>query len=367
MRFVIDTGGLDALIRYLATSGYIVWGPVVESAAVRFKPIQTLDDVALGAGSRQEAGHYELTNAKGGVFGQGPGANSLKELLFPPRRQVWAAAIENGRVLFREPGDRAPAQAVIGARPCDLAAVRVQDRVFLDGPYIDPDYLARRERLFVVVADCTQHVATCFCTSFGAGPKAGGGYDLAVTEISSGPGSLLVGRIGSESGERTLRRVPHRPATPAEIQTADELPRRAAASMNKGIDPDSAPRMLARNLENPLWDEIAERCLACASCTLVCPTCFCTSTADDLSLDGRSASHSRRWDSCFSLDFSFMGGAPVRQSVASRYRQWLTHKLSSWVDQFGMIGCVGCGRCITWCPAGIDIREEVAALAEETR
>ena len=97
----------------------------------------------------------------------------------------------------------------------------------------------------------------------------------------------------------------------------------------------------------------------------MCPTCFCTTTEDVASLDAAEASRSRRWDTCFSLDFSYMGGRPQRASVTGRYRHWLTHKLSTWIDQFGESGCVGCGRCIVWCPVGIDLTEEVAAIRRE--
>jgi sulfhydrogenase subunit beta (sulfur reductase) len=107
---------------------------------------------------------------------------------------------------------------------------------------------------------------------------------------------------------------------------------------------------------------VASRCLGCANCTLACPTCFCASVSDTTDLEGETAARVRRWDSCFTLDHSYIHGGSVRASLRARYRQWLTHKLASWIDQFGVSGCVGCGRCITWCPVGIDITEEVAAI-----
>ena len=118
--------------------------------------------------------------------------------------------------------------------------------------------------------------------------------------------------------------------------------------------------LLQGNLEHPRWDDVAERCLTCGNCTMVCPTCFCTTVEDHSDLAGRRAERKRRWDSCFTMDFSYIHGGSVRDQARSRYRQWMTHKLASWIDQFGTSGCVGCGRCITWCPVGIDITEEVA-------
>ena len=113
------------------------------------------------------------------------------------------------------------------------------------------------------------------------------------------------------------------------------------------------------------WDDVAARCLTCGNCTLACPTCFCTSVEDSSDLTGEHAERWELWDSCFDLDFSYLHGGSVRTSPKSRYRQWLTHKLGTWHDQFGSSGCVGCGRCIVWCPAGIDLTEEVKALREE--
>ena len=122
--------------------------------------------------------------------------------------------------------------------------------------------------------------------------------------------------------------------------------------------------LLYNNLENPHWDEVATRCLNCANCTMVCPTCFCTTVQDVTDLTGKHAERWRKWDSCFSTEFSYIHGGSIRTSAKSRYRQWLVHKLASWHDQFGTSGCVGCGRCITWCPVGIDITEEANAFRE---
>ncbi|MEU5265530.1 4Fe-4S dicluster domain-containing protein [Amycolatopsis sp. NPDC021455] len=123
------------------------------------------------------------------------------------------------------------------------------------------------------------------------------------------------------------------------------------------------PSVIRESRKSPLWEEVASRCLTCANCTMVCPTCFCTTTEDVTDLSGEHAERHQRWASCFELDFSYVHGGSVRTSGASRYRQWFSHKLGTWHEQFGTSGCVGCGRCIAWCPAGIDITEEAAKLA----
>ncbi len=144
----------------------------------------------------------------------------------------------------------------------------------------------------------------------------------------------------------------------------DRVVAKVAQQMGRTMDTAGLKDLLCRNYEHPRWDEVAARCLACANCTMACPTCFCTTVEDVTDLTGTHAERWRKWDSCFSLDFSYIHGGSVRSSARARYRQWMTHKLATWMDQFGTSGCVGCGRCITWCPVAIDITEEVRAIRE---
>ena len=148
----------------------------------------------------------------------------------------------------------------------------------------------------------------------------------------------------------------------ADLAAAAASVDRAAQQMGRAMDTHDIRDLLLDNLDHPRWDAVASRCLSCANCTLVCPTCFCSAVEDTTDLSGEEAERARVWDSCFSVDYSYIHGGSVRQSGRSRYRQWMTHKLGTWFDQFGTSGCVGCGRCITWCPVGIDITEEVAAI-----
>ena len=254
---------------------------------------------------------------------------------------------------------RSPSSA---SAPCELHAIAIQDRVFLGGRFVDRDYAARREGAFVVAVNCFEPGGTCFCVSMGTGPRAESGYDLALTEILDGEHRLLV-EVGQRARRRGARRAAdaRRPSRPTSTPPtrAVEAPRRGwAGTMETGDLRD----LLADNLEHPRWDDVAERCLTCGNCTLVCPTCFCSTVEDTTDLTGDDAERWRAWDSCFSVDYSYIHGGSVRPSARSRYRQWLTHKLGTWHDQFGTSGCVGCGRCITWCPVGIDITEEVAAI-----
>jgi ferredoxin len=194
------------------------------------------------------------------------------------------------------------------------------------------------------------------------GPKAATGFDLSLTEIlDDGPHRFLV-EAGSEQGLTLLESLSHKQATEYDQQVAEDLITNTTKQMGRTIDIKNIKEVLQNNLDHPRWDDVALRCLSCANCTMVCPTCFCTTVEDVTDLSGDNAERWRRWDSCFSLDFSYIHGGNIRNSTKSRYRQWMTHKLANWIDQFDTSGCVGCGRCITWCPVGIDITKEVAAI-----
>ena len=269
---------------------------------------------------------------------------------------------------FRRRHQTAPVYAFLGVRACELAAVAVQDRVFRDSAFPDPRYAATRAQAFFIAVNCGEPASTCFCASMGTGPAAESGHDLAITELLEPDRHELLIEVASEAGasvlSEVLDRAPGRPASEDDLTDRQDVIDRTVGRMTRTLDPEVARDVLAANLEHPRWDDVAERCLSCTNCTLVCPTCFCSAVEDVTTLDGTGAERVRRWDSCFTLDHSFLhGGGSVRGDTRARYRQWLTHKLSTWWDQFDSSGCVGCGRCIAWCPAAIDLTEEVAALS----
>jgi ferredoxin len=277
--------------------------------------------------------------------------------------KLWSARRNgDGGLDIAETDDDPPRYAFVGVRSCELHAIAVQDRVMMDGAYPDPFYAARRDGAFIVAVNCTVSAATCFCVSMETGPKAEGGYDIALTEVIGDSGHHLLCEAGSERGAEVLDAVERAPAGAAETAAADEAIARAGAAQSRAIDTAGIKELLYDNYEHPRWAEVADRCLTCGNCTMVCPTCFCTTVEDGSDLSGEVADRTRRWDSCFTMDFSYVHGGSVRASASSRYRQWMTHKLATWIDQFGSSGCVGCGRCITWCPVAIDITEEVAAI-----
>jgi ferredoxin len=286
--------------------------------------------------------------------------------LLPPLTRLWHAERRNGSFEIAEDRVDEPPLALVGVRPCELHAVATQDRVLIRGRFADQDYVARREGAFIVAVDCFEPGGTCFCASMGTGPKAEAGYDLALTEILEGQHRLLV-TTGTKRGAEISATLPRREATSEDVGAAERAVEDARARMGRAVETTGLRGLLADNLEHERWDDVAERCLTCGNCTLVCPTCFCTSVEEVTDLTGDHSERVRKWDSCFSMEYSYIHGGSVRPSGRARYRQWLTHKFGTWWDQFGESGCVGCGRCITWCPVGIDVTEELAAIRTTDR
>jgi ferredoxin len=360
-RVVIE--GLEDLIRALSERGFVVVGPRVRDGAIVYDEIRTAAELPVGWSEEQQAGRYRLRRRNDdAVFGYALGPHSWKRFLHPPVLRLWSARRRDGRWEMADGSDPAPRYAFLGVRACELAAIAAQDRVFLGGPVEDPSYRARRESAFLVAANCGQAGGTCFCASLGTGPRVAHGFDLALTELLSADRHAFLLEAGSDRGAELAAQLPFRSASRGELDAAASIPEQVARSMGRSLDTHGLAEALEQNAEHPRWEEVARRCLGCANCTLVCPTCFCSSVEDVSDLAGSEASRVRRWDSCFGLEFSYIHGGSVRTSLAARYRHWLTHKLSSWHDQFGSSGCVGCGRCITWCPAAIDITEEATAL-----
>jgi ferredoxin len=365
---------LERLISLLAEQGYEVLGPRIEGAAIRWGPIGGPDDLPAGAGVESSPGHYCLREHAGPErFAWGPSPDSLKRWLHVPEERFVHAAKDNGNGAFHIlpdtlPEDPAPARyAFLGLRPCDLAALARLDRVFLEAPYIEEHYAARRRGALFIVVNCTIALDTCFCASMDCGPAARSGYDIALTERSSEDSAAYLAESGSARGLALMDTIAAPRAEAGFVAECREACKQAGAGQKRQVEWRSAPAVMLRSFDHPRWEQTARRCLACGNCTLACPTCFCVNTIEQTAIDGQSAERSRFWDSCFTQNFSYIHGGSVRTSVKSRYRQWLGHKLAWWQQQFGTPGCTGCGRCISWCPAGIDITEEYASIAGTTQ
>jgi len=360
-RLFLPRPRLQHLFDRLREEGYTVLGPTVVNGAVSLQPMQSVDQLPRGLRDEQDGGHYRLVEGDPALtFEYVVGPDGPKGYFFPSHLPLFSFHVEGDSFVLDETAPRPPKLAMLGVRPCELAAIRVQDRVFGVGmPGVfrcesETFYAETRQQALLLTVNCTRPSGTCFCASWGTGPRATHGYDLALTELRGG----FVVEIGSDRGAALAEQLSLREPTEAELELAELKLQRAGEQMGRHLDAEGIKELLDAELEHPEWDDVATRCLSCGNCTMVCPTCFCVNVEDSTGLTGQQAQRYRKQDSCFTVEFSYIHGGSIRTSEMSRYRQWMMHKLAYWQDQFGLSGCVGCGRCITWCPVGIDITEE---------
>ena len=352
------------LLDLLRDAGYQCVGPQVRDSAIVYGELTDISQLPCGVSEQQSPARYILQqHDHARFFAWANGPQAIKPHVFSPRENLWRSTKkDDGSLEFHDLTARPTPVAIIGVRACDIAGMFIQDKHFLQEENKDPCYLSRRQQLFLVAVNCTHPASTCFCASTGDGPRVEYGYDIVLSELDEG---FLV-HARSEAGLMVLDKLSLQSCSEAQRQQAEK--EIAAASMQQRSLPDiNVAEALFANLEHPRWEEVAMRCLACGNCTMVCPTCFCHAEDDRPSLDGKSSTYYREWDSCFTQGHSYIHGITIRATTAQRYRQWLTHKFSSWHAQYGRSGCVGCGRCITWCPVGIDVTEELAAVCEGER
>jgi len=369
--FIFERPELDNLIAVLKRRGFKVIGPTVSDSAIIYDELTDGGSLPIGWTDEQSNAAYHLKRREdAAVFAWAVGPQSWKKFLFPPIQKLFAThRITKGLDLQNSkkqaPEESQPVKyAFFGVRSCELSAIAIQDKVFLSGPFVDPLYQRKRTGVFIVAINCGQAGGTCFCESMNTGPRAINGFDLALTEVLNDKRHYFIAEAGSVMGEDILKNIKCTKAAEEDLETVKNITEQTKAQIHRSIDTTDLKNILYQSPEHPRWERTAAICLTCANCTMVCPTCFCATVEDVTDLAGKQADRIRKWDSCFTLDFSYIHGGSVRTSAKSRYRQWMTHKLASWVDQFGTSGCVGCGRCITWCPVGIDITEEARAIRE---
>ena len=350
---------LQRVFDNLRESGFRLIGPTVRTGAVILEPLMSISELPVGYVLEQKAGSSRLQRTHAtDYFACTVGPDSWKRYLFPPRMDLLTADKKDNGWVFTPVPDDSPPLAFIGIRSCDLHAIARQDDVFVNGPLNDPRYTHRRQNVFILAVNCGTSASTCFCTSMNTGPRVRSGFDLALTEL---PESFVV-EIGSETGSNVFAGVEWQPASAFDLGRAAQVTQRAERQMLRQVTTSDLPQLLYDRIDHPYWDTLNGRCLSCGNCTLVCPTCFCSTVEDHSDLSGTQSTRTRIWDSCFVLDFSHVHGGNSRPTIKSRFRQWMTHKFAAWIDQFGSSGCVGCGRCIAWCPVAIDVIEELSTL-----
>jgi len=360
---IIDIYEFDSLINKLKEKGYTPIGPTIQNGAIIYSEINSSSDLPIGFTDVQKPGFYRLENSgNGSYFNFVVGPQSWKKFLYPSIQKLFTAYYKNNKLEIEREEDTKTKYAFIGVRACEINSIEIQDRVFFGGEFQNSKYKTLRKNSLIIAVNCSKAGSNCFCTSMGTGPEVKSGYDILLTEILNENEHYFLIEIGSERGNEIVSEVNTRDSNEIDLERKHQVIQKTISQIQKHLDTENLKEILLKNFENPLWDEVAKRCLACGNCTMVCPTCFCMTVEDYTDLQKTKAERIQKWDSCFTLEYSYIHGGSVRVSIGSRYRQWLTHKLASWHEQFGTSGCVGCGRCITWCPVGIDITEEATKI-----
>jgi ferredoxin len=357
MYFTAQPTAIPALLRNLQGLGYTVVGPSLSEGVVRLREIDDAGDLAAGILDEHAPGRYTVASGSRLMFASVNGPDSPKKFLHPAEVEIQRLAeADRG---FKEVS-RFHSQkkyAFVGIRPCDLKGVEVMDRTMMAPGFEDPVYSSFRKDSVFVVVNCTRSGSNCFCTTMGTGPEAESGYDVAITEL---PDKLILDVPEKSIG--LLRGVDATPASEDDVREGREAVARARDQMNRRFERENLSAKMGEGMDSSVWGQAAERCLACGNCSLVCPTCFCNSLQDREDLAEGTVSRVRVWDSCLSKEFTYSAGGNPRQQKLARYRQFVMHKFAYWPEQFGPYGCVGCGRCVTWCPVGIDITATVSGV-----
>ncbi|MEM9243240.1 MAG: 4Fe-4S dicluster domain-containing protein [Pseudomonadota bacterium] len=362
MYYFLPYPKLQQLIDELNQQAYRCVGPQVRDGAIVYDHFHDIKQLPWGVRDIQNPGEYRLeAHDEKQAFAWANGPQAAKPELFKSRESLWRVERDDkGKLCFREVENNAKI-ALFGIRPCDLHAIKIQDRVFLQDKYVDQHYQRRRENTLIIVVNCSYSSNNCFCLTANGHPQAKSDYDIALTEVDGG----FTADFLSSAAQALLSKLALTEASSQQLTAAEKKIDQAVTMQGKKMPEGDLAQLLRDNREHPQWEDVSRRCLSCGNCTQVCPTCFCHREVEKPALDGQSSEHVREWDSCFTEGHSYIHGLVVRKSTKHRYRQWLTHKLGTWHEQFGTSGCVGCGRCITWCPTGIDITKEVAALQKE--
>ena len=244
----------------LTDRGYEIIGPTVAQGAIVYDRVTSVDDLPRGWTEVQGPGSYRLTRRDDeALFGFVVGPHSWKQFLFPPSATVATAERTSDGWQMQTPTEPPPKYAFLGVRACEIAAIAVQDRVFLEGPYVDPIYAARRRQALIVAVNCTQAAPTCFCTSMKTGPRCQSGFDLALTELADG----FTIESGSDAGQEMLDSLTRQLVSRRQAEEAAAARQKAVDDITRRLDTEGIRDLLLSNLEHPRWNETAERCLSC--------------------------------------------------------------------------------------------------------
>jgi sulfhydrogenase subunit beta (sulfur reductase) len=318
---------------------FLVWAPVKKEDNVLFVPL-----------GKDVEPFFAYLNSK----------NAPKNVFFPHTETMMKyTRTPKGMVLSAEE-NKADAAVLFGVRPCDARSFALLDMLFDQDKYKDEYYINKRNNTTVIALACVQPpYATCFCTSVDGEPVDDKGADILLTDIG---GNYLVEFV-TPKGEKLAKYFGDGKADAAADAKKKEVAEKAKQAISSKIPAHEVKPILDKNFEHPFWATVHGKCLACGTCTYMCPTCHCFDISDEAK--GSDGVRIRSWDSCmFPLFTKETSGHNPRLSQKERWRQRVMHKFKYYVDNFGAIACVGCGRCVMSCPVNLDIRKVIEDISK---
>jgi len=363
---------IEKIFLYLKQE-YKIIGNKIENNSVILAELENLSDTPSGYSDEQSPGKYKLINNKSEqLFSFSLSPQSWKKYLHPPESTLWKIHKKDNSFNIETPKIEKNKMAFWGIRPCDFEAIKIYDGVFLRDNKTNLKYKSIRDNLFIFAINCTVNHNTCFCSSMNSGPDIKDGFDLAVTEIfiendENNTSHHFILNADTQKGQNIVDKFQFKEASKEEVNFAKNKVIENKESITNTFNTKNLDKILQDNYNHEIWYKMGEKCTSCSNCTFVCPTCYCTRTVDFTNLDGSMATRISKWDSCFSKDFTRINNKYIRDSLSSRYRHWVMHKFSTWQEQFGTQGCTGCGRCITWCPSGINIVKVIREIQASSK
>ncbi|MFX1296204.1 MAG: 4Fe-4S dicluster domain-containing protein [Promethearchaeota archaeon] len=284
-----------------------------------------------------------------------------KEIFYPRTETLFTYTKKNDGIEIVENENSVENQIILGIRSCDAKSFILLDKFFAFGKFQDPYYKKRRKKTIIIGLACIEPSNTCFCTSLGGSPFGEEGIDIILTDLGE---NYLVKSLNNK-GDQLLEKISVlESASDTDISIAEELKKKAIASIRTKFPLEKMNTKLDQLFdEEAFWEQFSNKCIGCASCTFLCPTCSCFDVTDEETAN--SGKRVRLWDTCqFPLFTKHGSGHNPRPNRRQRLRQRVMHKFSYYPKVLNEIGCVGCGRCIIVCPVNQDIRVVFKTLQE---
>ena len=314
---------------------YDVFAPVKKEEGILFSKIDKADDM-----------YPSYSNTK----------NSVKEFLLPQLEELFRFAKKGNSNEIIDVKEKKRRSLLFGVRPCDGKAVAMLDKVFLEN-IPDSYYKSRLENTFVIGMACDTPLQTCFCTSVGGGPFSTEGLDALFVELEE---KYLIIPVTKQC-EKLFVHFDN--ASKEDIKEAEKLKKNAEKRLKPVFEIEGIKEKLDEMFESSIWDEIYQKCIKCGICTYLCPACHCFDVQDETI--GEKGCRVRNWDSCMFPKFTLhASGHNPRPTQKERWRQRIMHKFNYLKENTGLYGCVGCGRCVEYCPVNLDIRKVIRDILE---